>query len=344
MNFEEEYLCDWITKSYKMQNIGLLNGKMGVCLFYFKAGKTLKNKKYTQYAETLLDEIYESLSIDSPTNFSQGLSGIGWAIEYLVQEEYVEGNADEILYEIDNAVLKEITKPEALELGLDFGLVGYLLYLIQRLKNEKKTKDTLISCLKEELFIWVINKISECYQKHLQFIANDFRADLFRDFPVLIYALMKAHELNIYNSKIERIIIEFVPYLERNWPSLNINKLYLVCILKYMSTRFSVPRLDKLTNVLLYSIDFDHIFEEIEEKAYGIRNGLSGLKYVLFCFLKLLSHEDIYRDIIFNLYLNIPEIQTSCIDNIELNLSYCDKIGLSEGFFGMKLIELLLFR
>ena len=69
---------------------GILNGKMGVVIFFFHYARHTGN--------TLYDEV--------PIRFSNGLSGIGWGIEYLAQHQFVELSADEALQEIDNKVME----------------------------------------------------------------------------------------------------------------------------------------------------------------------------------------------------------------------------------------------
>lgn len=62
--------------------------------------------------------------------FSNGLSGIGWGIEYLAQHQFVELSADETLQEIDNKVMeRDLFKDERCFVGnrsaRDSRLCGY---------------------------------------------------------------------------------------------------------------------------------------------------------------------------------------------------------------------------
>ena len=63
-----------------IDNPGLLNGKMGISIFFYRYGRYLDNKIYTDYAGEIIDEIYEEIAINTPLNFASGLTGIGWGI------------------------------------------------------------------------------------------------------------------------------------------------------------------------------------------------------------------------------------------------------------------------
>lgn len=87
-----------------MQHIAdnsLLKGKMGLVLFFYEYGRYTGNNMYTETADYLLDEIIESLS----SNENEDLVGIGWGIQYVINNKFVEGNPDEVLSEIDKRVL-----------------------------------------------------------------------------------------------------------------------------------------------------------------------------------------------------------------------------------------------
>ena len=91
-----------------IDNLGLLNGKMGICIFFYHLARKTKSKIYEEFAGELLDEIYDEISIHTPLDFENGLTGIGWGIEYLVQNGFADGNTNDTLFEIDNTVLRGI--------------------------------------------------------------------------------------------------------------------------------------------------------------------------------------------------------------------------------------------
>jgi lantibiotic modifying enzyme len=68
-----------------IDNLGLMHGKMGIAIYFFHLARETKNQIYEDYAGELIDEIYDEISTTTTLDFENGLAGIGWGIEYLVQ-------------------------------------------------------------------------------------------------------------------------------------------------------------------------------------------------------------------------------------------------------------------
>lgn len=119
-------------------DLGLFHGRMGIVLFFAHYARVTQNKQYEDFAEILLDEIYEEIHWDLPINLENGLCGIGWGIEYLVQNGFMKGNTDEILADIDRKVL-EIDPLRISDLSFRRGLAGIIFYVIARLNSYRET-------------------------------------------------------------------------------------------------------------------------------------------------------------------------------------------------------------
>lgn len=79
-----------------IDNLGLLNGKMGIAIFFYHFARYTGSKIFEEYASELLDEIYEEINTNTPVDFANGLTGVGWGIEYLVKNGFVEADTDEV--------------------------------------------------------------------------------------------------------------------------------------------------------------------------------------------------------------------------------------------------------
>lgn len=129
--------------NYKhLSGSGLLHGKMGGVLFFFSYSQYTGKEYYEDYACELLKLIQDELNDDMPINFAYGLCGIGWGIEYLIQNGLVEGNSDEILEEIDERVMA-LDPRRLCDLSLDRGLEGIILYVTARLKSFERKRGSL---------------------------------------------------------------------------------------------------------------------------------------------------------------------------------------------------------
>lgn len=89
-----------------INNLGLLNGKMGIAIFFYQYARYTGSKMFGDYAGELIDEIYEEINTNTPVDFANGLTGIGWGIEYLVKNGFVAADTDEALAEVDNTVYR----------------------------------------------------------------------------------------------------------------------------------------------------------------------------------------------------------------------------------------------
>ena len=113
-------------------NAGLLNGKMGGVVFFGQYAQYTGKNYFREYAEELLDEVFDMVHENVPIDFVNGLCGIGWGVEYLLRHSLMEGDADEVLEDID----KKIVERDPLyveDLSLYTGLWGILMYVTARL-------------------------------------------------------------------------------------------------------------------------------------------------------------------------------------------------------------------
>jgi len=119
-------------------DLGLFHGRMGIILFFAHYAHATKSKHYEDFAGCLLDELYEEIHEDLPINLENGLCGIGWGIEYLVQHGFMEGDTDEILADIDRKVM-ELDPLRMTNLSFRRGLAGVVFYVITRLNAHRAT-------------------------------------------------------------------------------------------------------------------------------------------------------------------------------------------------------------
>lgn len=124
-------------KADSLENIGLFSGKMGIALAFAEYGKRTKNAICARTFEELLDQVLENVHKGLPFDFGKGLAGIGWGIEYLLQNGFVEGEGVEVCEEIDNFIMR--TDPRRInDNSLETGLEGLLHYVLAHIKGAKQ--------------------------------------------------------------------------------------------------------------------------------------------------------------------------------------------------------------
>lgn len=122
------------------KEIGLWNGKTGMSLFFFLLSRHSGNRWYEEFAGELLDDVCSSLSQQCPVTFADGLCGIGWAIEFLKKEGFIEGDTDDILEEVDKQVMERDVR-RITDTSLETGLAGIAAYVCNRLDSERSCPD-----------------------------------------------------------------------------------------------------------------------------------------------------------------------------------------------------------
>jgi len=115
-------------------DIGLYHGKIGIVLFFAHYARFTGNPLYNEFAGELLDEVYNEINTGLPVNFEYGLCGIGWGIEYLLQNGFMEGDSDEILSDID-AIVMERNLRRITDRSIKTGLGGISYYISKRINS-----------------------------------------------------------------------------------------------------------------------------------------------------------------------------------------------------------------
>lgn len=325
--------------SNSINEIGLMEGKMGACLYFLIVGKVQDKKNFTKQGKLLIDDIIKNVSINTPTDFGFGLAGIGWAFEYLIQNKLLKGNSDVILEDFDNCILKTLSTDSYLDIDFADGLTGYLLYVIQRLKFKRKPEKSLAYKLNCELLILILNSIDQKYLLSQHPITDDIQFDFFQNYPYLIRLLGFAFDLDLFNSKIERMVNELFQYFETSTHGLNANRLHLVLEIMVLCKKMSINKWDGLIDKLLYSIDFEKLIREIDTTSIGFRNGLSGLKYILLNATRILPIESLYQMKVYQVLRSLPEIAIESLPEAkEISI---EKISFSNGIIGAIIFEQL---
>lgn len=113
---------------------GLLNGKMGGVLFFYLYAKHSGQPHYRNIAESLLEGVYDQISENTPVDFLSGLCGIGWGVEYLIRNKFVDADPDDILEDIDIKLMESNVR-RMNDWNFYSGLSGMLYYVVTRLES-----------------------------------------------------------------------------------------------------------------------------------------------------------------------------------------------------------------
>lgn len=136
---ENRILIEHVIRSFllyqpQIENLGIVHGKMSGVLLLVHYSRYASISFFDDLAGDLMDVIYKECGNNTPTDFENGLCGIGWGIEYLIQNNFMKRGAENILEEIDNKIMER--DPERItDWSLRSGLLGILYYVVARLKS-----------------------------------------------------------------------------------------------------------------------------------------------------------------------------------------------------------------
>lgn len=127
--------------SSELNNIGLLSGTTGIAMFQFYYSQFINTNEYADLGmEKLLfciDNVKES---HLHLAYSNGLVGLGWAINHLHQEDFIDID-DNLLLETDDYLFQTM-QTYLNNANYDFlhGALGYGFYFLKRYRNTKSPK------------------------------------------------------------------------------------------------------------------------------------------------------------------------------------------------------------
>lgn len=263
----------------KPSNLGLTNGKAGVSIFLYCLSRGLSDDRYAEYADSLLEDIYENVTLIKDS--TADMVGMGWCVEYVIQNKFCEGDADGILEHIDNRVYKIMSwEDKKRSLDLTHGLVGYLYYLIIRLKNKEDKNNS--EEINVELFKHTINLISQEALDHFIDLAKDMHFLLLDNLYVLFSSITDAYSLNIYNEKILNMLRQWEFHWVSYIPGIHFNRLYLALNLYQINRILKSRKTNEYIKTLLFSLDIDLLRSEVNiERCQSMNTGYLGLIFVL---------------------------------------------------------------
>lgn len=217
------------------------------------------------------------------TSFDKGLAGIGWAVNLLNEAGYIAGNIDEILCDVDAAIYKTLTsKSYNIPLYSTSGLVGYLAYLSCRLGNPNHRKDGDLNRFCTAALRITIDKIQNIMPSAFSVMSKDLYITALWEFPLLFVLLRKALELGVYSHKISSMVNNWEIYMKGNVPYYNVNKLMLATSMAYLNEILSSKEIERQIDILVYSVDFDQIEKEIDDRIENVNEGWFLSAFVLY--------------------------------------------------------------
>jgi lantibiotic modifying enzyme len=124
-----------ITEFYTTNNIDLISGQMGMTIFLFHYARYINIRNFQELAYEYLNNIFNKIDASTSIDFHSGLCGIGWGLEYLVQEKFIDVNTNDILKDVDEKI-NEVNVERIVDFDSYHGLGGMIHYIIARVYSK----------------------------------------------------------------------------------------------------------------------------------------------------------------------------------------------------------------
>lgn len=132
-------IVDTVIKA-EINNYGLFDGKAGLAIFLYKYAQLYKDNNVRELADVFLNDICNDIGNIEAIDFANGLTGIGWMLEYLSQNNLVAINTNPLLNNWDHSLFL-IPSQRLGVLDLNSQLFGNGLYYLKRLNDNSGPND-----------------------------------------------------------------------------------------------------------------------------------------------------------------------------------------------------------
>jgi len=141
---------------------GLLHGDAGMAIVFHLLAAVKEDHEAFNTAAALLDRISEHIGSVRGLEYENGLAGIGWAIEWLVQANLLKGvNTDEILPEVDDILYREVTTAKASSISIKSGAMGKAAYFLKRARSKNEGTHRYLQLCHQECLVMLTDDIDE---------------------------------------------------------------------------------------------------------------------------------------------------------------------------------------
>jgi hypothetical protein len=200
---------------------GLFNGLTGISMCYFILSRITGQQHHRKTALRYLGQVQQSIPAINDLGFAEGLAGIGWAVEWLVQQDYVKANTDTVLADLDDTIYTAVIFSSDVSLSLEDGVIGKALYFLYRMQNRGENKRRYrmvcnLECLvllSEEIAEKITESISNIEDGDSQNIRNTDLTEIARSLILLLRIFNQKINTATAREAIKRLLLAIERYL-----------------------------------------------------------------------------------------------------------------------------------
>ena len=205
-------------------HLGVLAGLSGMALFQFYYSKYLDTDSNANVGVAIISNGIEKINDGySFSTYCTGIAGLGWALDHLEQEDFIDIDSDDLLSEFDE-YLKKTMFSSFKNNDYDFlhGGIGYAFYFLNRFRNTSSAvlKEKYVKILFE--FIDLLEGLSETeggnkikWKSVLNIKTEEegYNLSLSHGISSIIGILTKLYEHDTFKVRTEHLLIGAVNYV-----------------------------------------------------------------------------------------------------------------------------------
>jgi lantibiotic biosynthesis protein len=204
------------------KNDTFLGGNLGSAFYYYHLYRVSGNKAFSGKAEDLVAEVFERLNSDNPqlvgSSFSSGGAGLGYAVNFLSKEGFLDFDVDTEFYDLDKYLCNTaISQMEEDSIDYLHGALGVIHYLSARKPNKDSLLqlDTLVAKLcskviREDAGIWFRNFVIKADDK------ETINFGLSHGLTGILLLLLNAYPSSTHKGLIEEIVKEGIRFIQKH--------------------------------------------------------------------------------------------------------------------------------
>lgn len=262
----------------KDSSLGLASGKMGGCIYFYCLSRAQNNPQYRKTAEKLLDDVFAGIASVRSVDVKNGLGGIALGIHFLTENQYVKGDPNAIIKDIDDMIYRKLSYPRYYQSYDCLSFMQSLLYLSFKLQQQNPSSEQYF--LTRELAIETTDRLYTRIDD--DYFKSPLVFDMEYKLPLLISTLNQIHSLHIYDLRIEKILEEISPQILSTLPVLNANRLYLWWAMQKTVSQLNMPGWEKHVKLLQKETDIEQAIDrELNSADIFFNGGHAGLLFLL---------------------------------------------------------------
>jgi hypothetical protein len=200
-------------------DFSLYHGQTGLAIVYFILSAISKNNFFYLRAEALVNNLGGHIANVQKLDFENGLAGIGWGVEWIVQNKYIEANTEEILEDLDDELYKIAVYARLNSLNIENGTLGKAMYFHKRLSAQNPNVNRFRKICNQECLIFLIDDIKDKFlaiEDGLIYKNGMLTVEEYREIAQCLIFLSRVQKLKLNTEITERLIESIADFIQVN--------------------------------------------------------------------------------------------------------------------------------